>query len=110
MKIRYWSAHAEGILGNLNKHQSLAEQVAPEAFSYPNSPNWQDHSTTEQCEIFEKVAGGETELARMTGSKAHHVSCGLLLILNMLRATDFCLAFYRTTNPPVSSNTPRRLC
>lgn len=71
--IRYWTSHAEGILESLREDKSLVEQLSPSAFSHPNSPNWQDHSTSKECEMFENAAGGEDELAEMTGSKAHHV-------------------------------------
>jgi xylulokinase len=47
--------------------------VFPNAFSYPYSPNWQDHSTTAECEFIEEQVGGPEELAKITGSKAHHV-------------------------------------
>jgi len=54
--------------------KSLKSHIFPNAFSYPYSPNWQDHSTTTECESIEEQVGGPEELAKMTGSKAHHVS------------------------------------
>lgn len=70
----YWSAEAESLLANLNKRQTLVEQLAPKAFSHPNSPNWQDASTQKECDEFDGFLGSPEELAQVTGSKAHHVS------------------------------------
>ncbi|KAL7266744.1 hypothetical protein RUND412_010692 [Rhizina undulata] len=67
----YWSEKAELVLAGLDKERSLAEQMK-EAFSHPWSPNWQDHSTQAECDVFEDAVGGAEELARLTGSKAHH--------------------------------------
>ena len=58
---------------NLDGETSLREQIHPEGFSHPFSPNWQDHSTTAECELIEKEVGGAEALATLTGSKAHHV-------------------------------------
>lgn len=41
------------------------------AFSRDIIPNWQDHSTVEQCDALDAAVGGGKELARITGSKAH---------------------------------------
>ncbi len=70
----YWSAEAESLLANLDKSQTLVEQLAPKAFSHPNSPNWQDASTQKECDEFDGFLGGPEKLAQVTGSKAHHVS------------------------------------
>lgn len=75
--FRYWSSKAEEILGSLDAKKSLVEQLSPAAFSHPWSPNWQDHSTQAECDTFEQVIGGEDALARLTGSKAHHVNSPL---------------------------------
>jgi hypothetical protein len=62
----------------------------PESFSHRYSPNWQDHSTTEQCEFIEREVGGPETLAAITGSKAHHVplSGGEALFIEIHRAAD----------------------
>ena len=73
----YWSQEGEHALSNLNKDETLESQL-DHAFSYPYSPNWQDASTQEQCDLFDRHLGDETQLAMNTGSKAHHVSQALL--------------------------------
>ena len=68
----YWSRDGTAVLQKLNKGQTLEAQMS-NAFSYAYSPNWQDASTQHQCDLFDKELGDEAELARVTGSKAHHV-------------------------------------
>ena len=68
---RYWSHNGESLLAHLKSDKSLEDQLSPAAFSVPNSPNWQDSSTQAECDSFDNVFGPE-ELARITGSKAHH--------------------------------------
>jgi hypothetical protein len=70
----FWSGKGEELLANLNPKQSLVEQLSPNGFSHPFSPNWQDGSTQKECDEFDAVLGGEAELAHVSGSKAHHVS------------------------------------
>ena len=78
----FWSKEAEQLLGNLHPDKTLVEQLEPShhvherkgAFSHPDSPNWQDASTQAQCDAFDAELGSPEELARITGSKAHHVS------------------------------------
>ncbi|KAI9374489.1 putative D-xylulose kinase A [Aspergillus egyptiacus] len=67
----YWGQDAEALLKGLDKAKSLEEQLSG-AFSHPYSPNWQDASTQKECDEFDEVLGGVEELARATGSKAHH--------------------------------------
>ena len=70
----YWSEDAETLLNGLDAGKTLEEQLRSTAFSYPYSPNWQDSSTGRECAEFDAyLSGGEHELARVTGSKAHHV-------------------------------------
>lgn len=69
----YWSAAGPDRLHSLDIGRTLQEQLH-DAFAYPYSPNWQDASTQEQCDIFDRHLGSESELANSTGSKAHHVS------------------------------------
>ena len=72
----YWSHEGEKMLAKLDPSKTLQENLA-HAFSRPFSPNWQDASTQEQCDAFDEVLGGPETLASVTGSKAHHVCCGL---------------------------------
>ncbi|MCJ1309211.1 hypothetical protein MMC25_002868 [Agyrium rufum] len=67
----YWSRHGEKVLGNLDAGKNLEIQL-DHAFSHPYSPNWQDASTQQECEAFDKELGDEYELSHSTGSKAHH--------------------------------------
>ena len=69
----YWGMNASVILRSLDPGRTLEEQLS-EAFAHPFSPNWQDASTQQQCDIFDKHLGSEQDLADCTGSKAHHVS------------------------------------
>jgi xylulokinase len=72
----YWSRDAAGLLQGLDKTKTLQDQLE-RAFSHPFSPNWQDASTQKECDEFDAYLGGPEELAQVTGSKAHHVSCHL---------------------------------
>lgn len=69
----YWGENAEIVLKSLDAGKSLEEQLSG-AFSHPYSPNWQDSSTQRECDEFDACLGSQEELARVTGSKAHHVS------------------------------------
>lgn len=69
----YWDKEAEHALKGLQKDKALEGQLK-DAFSYPYSPNWQDASTQKQCDAFDQRLGNEVDLAKITGSKAHHVS------------------------------------
>jgi xylulokinase len=68
----YWNSQADKILATLDSSRTLQDQVQP-AFSHPFSPNWQDASTQEQCELFDSALGSQAVLAQVTGSRAHHV-------------------------------------
>ncbi|QIW96831.1 hypothetical protein AMS68_002349 [Peltaster fructicola] len=75
----FWSEDAENILANLDASKNLVDQLQPGskgerrgAFAHPYSPNWQDASTQQQCDLFDKALGSAVDLARVTGSKAHH--------------------------------------
>ncbi|PLN81618.1 D-xylulose kinase A [Aspergillus taichungensis] len=67
----YWGENAEVVLKTLDAGKSLEEQLSG-AFSHPYSPNWQDSSTQRECDEFDACLGSPEELARVTGSKAHH--------------------------------------
>jgi xylulokinase len=69
----FWSQAGEELLGNLNPKEGLVDQLSPKGFAHAWSPNWQDASTQNECDEFDAALGGEEELARVTGSKAHHV-------------------------------------
>ncbi|KAJ1028467.1 hypothetical protein NDA16_001633 [Ustilago loliicola] len=66
----YFSRAAPRTFTTLSPEKTLAEQVEA-AFSRKVVPNWQDSSTIEACQAFEKAVGGAQELAKVTGSKAH---------------------------------------
>lgn len=75
----FWSADAENMLEKLDASKTLVEQLEPGskgerrgAFAHPMSPNWQDASTQKQCDEFDANLGDQVELAKVTGSKAHH--------------------------------------
>lgn len=68
----YWSAAAESALSSYDASKSLLDALSPAAFAYDMSPNWQDASTAAECAALEDVAGGPEELAKITGSRAHH--------------------------------------
>jgi len=74
----YWSGEGEAKLGRMDGRRTLEEELEG-AFAHPFSPNWQDASTQKECEEFDGCFGGEEELARVTGSKAHHVCSYFLL-------------------------------
>ncbi|KAK9462806.1 uncharacterized protein V1516DRAFT_634238 [Lipomyces oligophaga] len=68
----YWSKEAASLLSSLNPAETLESQLAPAAFSHDMSPNWQDHSTTEECDFLENKVGGPMRAAEVTGSRFHH--------------------------------------
>lgn len=76
----YWSHDGEHALRNLHQGKSLEAQLH-HAFSYPYSPNWQDSSTQKECDLFDRHLGDENQLAKHTGSKAHHVRRNFLFLL-----------------------------
>lgn len=71
----YWGRSGEAKLGGLGEGEwegGLVEGLDG-AFAHPWSPNWQDASTQRECDEFDEAVGGEEVLARITGSRAHHV-------------------------------------
>ncbi|KXL50853.1 hypothetical protein M433DRAFT_158783 [Acidomyces richmondensis BFW] len=75
----FWSDDAERLLQDLDPSKLLVDQLEPGskgerkgAFAHPMSPNWQDASTQEQCDMFDAQLGNPETLAKVTGSKAHH--------------------------------------
>ncbi|KAH6984940.1 hypothetical protein BKA56DRAFT_325630 [Ilyonectria sp. MPI-CAGE-AT-0026] len=67
----FWNAGASEILNGLDAQKPLVDQL-PQALAHEWSPNWQDHSTQEQCDAFDDALGGRQKLAEVTGSGAHH--------------------------------------
>lgn len=72
----YWSNNAPTLMQDLNTDSPLSEQLK-DAFTFENSPNWQDHSTGEEIKTFEEAVGGSDQLADITGSRAHYRFTGL---------------------------------
>lgn len=68
----YWNKDAEALLRSLDPDKALVDQLAA-ALAHEFSPNWQDQSTQDQCDAFDDALGDREELARATGSGAHHV-------------------------------------
>ncbi|KAL2164063.1 hypothetical protein VTH06DRAFT_3277 [Thermothelomyces fergusii] len=67
----YWSRQADALLGALKSDKPLVDQLR-DAFSHPYAPNWQDHSTQQECDQFDAKLGSAQRLAEVTGSAAHH--------------------------------------
>lgn len=105
----YWSRDGEDVLGNLQAEKSLVEQLK-HTFGHPWSPNWQDASTQAECDAFDGELGGEEELARVTGSKAHHVSWfSFVISLGECSELMILLAIHRATNHAFSQKVSRGL-
>ncbi|BFZ56627.1 hypothetical protein PYCC9005_003674 [Savitreella phatthalungensis] len=88
----YWNSTASSTLASLDPSLSLADNLRG-CLAYDRSPNWQDASTQEECEAFEHAVGGPHQLAKITGSKAHH------------RFSGPQIARLRKTKPDVYANT-----
>lgn len=93
----YWTANASRVLSSLDPTQPLAGQFDG-AFSSPVSPNWQDSSTTAECREMENLVGGEVEMAKRTGSRAHE------------RFTGPQILKLRRKSPDIYANTDRIRC
>src|SRR5882672_456015 len=65
----YLNAKAAEILGALDPHRSLVDQVKP-MLSRAESPIWMDSSTSSECKEIESAVGGDQALAQRTGSRA----------------------------------------
>ncbi|KAL9014578.1 MAG: hypothetical protein Q9173_000783 [Seirophora scorigena] len=89
----YWSETGIQALECLDNAFGLEEQLV-NAFSHPYSPNWQDASTQNQCDIFDRHLGNEKSLADITGSKAHHIG-------QLFRCTNVAFALQRFTGPQI---------
>ncbi|KAK5088165.1 hypothetical protein LTS08_004776 [Lithohypha guttulata] len=67
----FWNADAESLLKSLDPAKTLEVQLDG-ALAHPFSPNWQDASTQKECDEFDRALGSPADLAKATGSKAHH--------------------------------------
>ncbi len=66
------TAEFPSVLANLAPSSSLSEQLDPSCcFSVPDSPIWQDASTTTECRALEQAVGGAQKLSDRTGSRAY---------------------------------------
>lgn len=68
----YWNEAAENLLASMDPVRTIVDQLAGKAFAHAFSPNWQDGSTQEECDLFDAILGSPEKLAQVTGSKAHH--------------------------------------
>ncbi|AEO58120.1 xylulose kinase-like protein [Thermothelomyces thermophilus ATCC 42464] len=75
----YWSRQADALLGGLKPDKPLVDQLQ-DAFSHPYAPNWQDHSTQQECDQFDARLGSAQRLAEVTGSAAHHRFTGTQIL------------------------------
>uniref|UniRef100_A0A060SZK7 Xylulose kinase n=1 Tax=Blastobotrys adeninivorans TaxID=409370 RepID=A0A060SZK7_BLAAD len=66
----FWKKGALQALQSLDSTKPLKQLET--SLSWDLSPNWQDHSTAKECDEFESAVGGMDELAKISGSKAHH--------------------------------------
>lgn len=98
----YWSQKGEEVLGALDTKKSLVEQLK-DTFAHPWSPNWQDASTQEECDAFDRELGSEETLAEVTGSKAHHVS-------SVLYVAGLCQDGFALTNNIDSDSRDHKSC
>ncbi|KXJ97494.1 hypothetical protein Micbo1qcDRAFT_191950 [Microdochium bolleyi] len=70
----FWNDTATAALKALDGaggKKGLLEQLE-NVFAHPFAPNWQDHSTQAECDLFDKHLGDKIKLAEATGSSAHH--------------------------------------
>lgn len=88
----YWNHVGEELLASLKPDETLVDQLSTKAFAHPYSPNWQDASTQKECDKFDQCLGSPEKLAEVTGSKAHHVSPVLVLIVSCLMRSSDSLA------------------
>lgn len=67
----YWSRQASQLLQGLSASAGPLVKQLQGAFSRAIVPNWQDFSTTKECQEFEAHVGGASRLAQITGSRAY---------------------------------------
>ncbi|GAB1320100.1 hypothetical protein MFIFM68171_10310 [Madurella fahalii] len=90
----YWSRQAEALLNGLDPTKGLVDQLAG-AFSHPFAPNWQDHSTQQECDQFDAALGSASRLAEVTGSAAHHRFTGTQIMRLRRKLPDMYAATSR---------------
>ncbi|KIM56391.1 hypothetical protein SCLCIDRAFT_29625 [Scleroderma citrinum Foug A] len=75
----YWSLDAPSLLASLDPSKALGApgHLAPQAFSLPDAPIWQDSSTTVECRGLEDAVGGSQALSDLTGSRAFELFTGV---------------------------------
>ncbi|CAG8487889.1 1900_t:CDS:2 [Acaulospora colombiana] len=122
----YWSDSALNDLTSLDPSETLVSQLTT-SFAIPNSPTWQDSSTSVQCKNLEKLIGGPEVLANITGSrgferftgnhiaKARHTRDNPATILSFylqpedvvisLGTSDTVLIYTATASPTLESHT-----
>lgn len=104
----YWSKDGVKALEKLDASKGDLKDQLKSAFTCNTSPNWQDSSTEKECSTFDKLLGGEKDLAFVTGSKAHHV-CSTQISVKQRHYTDSNIEVYRTTNCQDCENATRCL-
>nr|CDJ92708.1 Carbohydrate kinase domain containing protein [Haemonchus contortus] len=67
-----WANGAAEKLASLSSDMTMAEGLGQGSFALPLSPIWMDSSTEKQCVAMEKAVNGKENMARITGSRAHH--------------------------------------
>ncbi|KAJ1731773.1 hypothetical protein LPJ61_002366 [Coemansia biformis] len=90
----YWRQRGVETVRQLASSLPLKEQLQ-EAFALPDSPTWEDLSTSQQCRDLERTAGGAAALARISGSVA------------LERFTGAQIAKIKQTQPAVWEDTAR---
>ncbi|KAI1631814.1 hypothetical protein F4809DRAFT_135194 [Biscogniauxia mediterranea] len=83
----YWNKDAESALKQLDSRKSLIEQLS-HVFAYEFAPNWQDHSTQAECDLFDAHLGTREQLAEVTGSAAHHRFTGTQIMRMRRRRSE----------------------
>ncbi|KHJ80507.1 carbohydrate kinase, FGGY family protein, partial [Oesophagostomum dentatum] len=68
----YWANGASAKLLSLSPEAPLHEGLGESSFALALSPIWMDSSTEQQCLAMEKAVNGKENMAKITGSRAHH--------------------------------------
>lgn len=73
----YYSSQISNSLASLSAESNSWCNDMADSFSFPTASNWQDRSTEQEIDDFEKALGSAKALCEMTGSKAHYRFSGL---------------------------------